>query len=65
MRRLYELCQSPTKTWKPLPHGDHNSSVLEKGYFEAIQVFMESLGSHGDYTMKEDKEIESQDEWKR
>jgi hypothetical protein len=35
MRRLFEICQSPTKIWKPLPAGDHNSSVLEEGYFES------------------------------
>jgi len=29
--------------WKPLPQGDHNTSVLEPGYFEAIAEFMESL----------------------
>ena len=33
MRKLYELCGSPTKTWKALPEGDHNSSVLEDGVF--------------------------------
>ena len=43
MRRLYDLSQSPTKVWKPLPNGDHNSSVLEDGYFEAIREFMENL----------------------
>lgn len=48
MRKLYELCQSPTKTWKPLPEGDHNSSVMEDGYFAAIQTFMESLEGHKD-----------------
>lgn len=40
MRRLYELSTAPTKTWKPLPGGDHNSSVLEDGYFEAIAEFI-------------------------
>jgi len=43
MRRLYEICQTPTKIWKPLPGGDHNSSVLEEGYFEAIATFVENL----------------------
>ncbi|RDW64684.1 hypothetical protein BP6252_10335 [Coleophoma cylindrospora] len=45
MRRLYEICQSPTKIWKPLPGGDHNSSVLEAGYFEAIAEFVGNLDS--------------------
>jgi len=40
MRQLYELSAAPTKIWKPLPGGDHNSSVLEDGYFEAIADFV-------------------------
>ncbi|KAI0154778.1 Alpha/Beta hydrolase protein [Xylariaceae sp. FL1272] len=40
MRRLFELTNAPTKIWKPLPGGDHNSSVLEAGYFEAIAEFV-------------------------
>ncbi len=43
MRRLYEICQSPTKIWKPLPGGDHNSSVVEEGYFESIEDFVANL----------------------
>ncbi|KUJ22893.1 BEM46 family protein-like protein [Mollisia scopiformis] len=43
MRRLYEICQSPTKIWKPLPGGDHNSSVIEEGYFESIADFVANL----------------------
>ncbi|RDA87340.1 hypothetical protein CP532_2615 [Ophiocordyceps camponoti-leonardi (nom. inval.)] len=40
MRQLHEICNAPNKRWKPLPGGDHNSSVLEEGYFEAIAEFM-------------------------
>ncbi|TPX08901.1 uncharacterized protein E0L32_009605 [Thyridium curvatum] len=40
MRQLYEICAAPSKIWKPLPGGDHNSSVLEEGYFEAISDFV-------------------------
>lgn len=40
MRQLYELSKAPTKVWKPLPGGDHNSSVLEEGYFESIADFI-------------------------
>ncbi|PQE31044.1 BEM46 family protein [Rutstroemia sp. NJR-2017a WRK4] len=43
MRRLFEICQSPTKIWKPLPGGDHNSSVVEIGYFEAVADFISNL----------------------
>lgn len=42
MRRLYDLSQAPNKIFKPLPNGDHNSSVLEDGYFEAIADFIAS-----------------------
>ncbi|RDL40091.1 uncharacterized protein BP5553_00070 [Venustampulla echinocandica] len=45
MARLYEICQSPTKIWKPLPAGDHNSSVLEDGYFESVEDFVANLDS--------------------
>lgn len=45
MRQLYELSKAPSKTWKPLPGGDHNSSVLEEGYFEAIAEFIGGLTS--------------------
>lgn len=40
MRQLYDLSSAPTKKWRPLPGGDHNSSVLEEGYFEAIADFV-------------------------
>jgi abhydrolase domain-containing protein 13 len=40
MRQLYELSVAPQKIWKPLPGGDHNSSVLEEGYFESISDFI-------------------------
>ncbi|TVY88582.1 Protein bem46, partial [Lachnellula willkommii] len=43
MRRLFEISQSPTKVWKPLPGGDHNTSVLEEGYFESIEDFIANL----------------------
>jgi hypothetical protein len=43
MKQLYEICKSPTKIWKELPGGDHNSSVIEAGYFEAILEFIEDL----------------------
>lgn len=39
MRQLYDICVS-RKKWRPFPGGDHNSSVLEEGYFEAIADFM-------------------------
>ncbi|KAI1820773.1 alpha/beta-hydrolase [Xylaria intraflava] len=43
MRRLFEVTTTPTKIWKPLPGGDHNSSILEEGYFEAISDFVSDV----------------------
>ena len=48
MRQLYDLCVAPSKTWKPLPGGDHNSSVLEEGYFESIMDFVASVAGGAD-----------------
>ena len=52
MRQLYEISRSPNKIWKPLPDGDHNSSVLETGYFDAIHDFIDTLSPEG-YLEKE------------
>lgn len=39
MKTLYETC--PTrKTFKTFPEGDHNSTVAEPGYFDAIWQFL-------------------------
>lgn len=43
MRRLFEIATTPTKIWKALPGGDHNSSVLEEGYFESIAEFVSNV----------------------
>ena len=40
MRQLYELSTAKNKYWKAFPGGDHNSSVLEEGYFEAVAEFV-------------------------
>lgn len=40
MKALYDMSKASQKFWKPLPGGDHNSSVLEEGYFEAISDFV-------------------------
>lgn len=45
MKRLYEISAAPSKVWKPLPGGDHNSSVLEEGYFEAMKDFVNDVTS--------------------
>ncbi|KIW17722.1 hypothetical protein PV08_04917 [Exophiala spinifera] len=39
MKSLYTAC--PTKkVWKEFPNGDHNSTVAEPGYFDAIWEFL-------------------------
>lgn len=39
MKSLYDSC--PTKkAWKEFPNGDHNSTVAEPGYFDAIWTFL-------------------------
>ena len=39
MKTLYKVC--PTKkVWKEFPNGDHNSTVAEPGYFDAIWSFL-------------------------
>lgn len=43
MKRLHDLSKAPIKIWKPLPGGDHNSSVVEEGYFEAIVDFLNRI----------------------
>ncbi|KAF1344054.1 alpha/beta hydrolase BEM46/Esterase/lipase/thioesterase [Delphinella strobiligena] len=43
MKCLYELYQSGPKVWKELPHGDHNSSVAEVGYFNFVDDFLQKF----------------------
>ena len=43
MRQLYELSTAQMKVWKPFAGGDHNSSVLEEGYFETIADFIDRV----------------------
>ena len=47
MRKLYELSVTPQKIWKSLPEGDHNSTVLEDGYFESIADFITDVTGDG------------------
>ncbi|KAF7194988.1 Protein bem46 [Pseudocercospora fuligena] len=41
MKELFKLCRSPRVMWKELPHGDHNNTVAEPGYFMHIDEFLE------------------------
>ncbi|KAF3154091.1 hypothetical protein TWF569_000927 [Orbilia oligospora] len=40
MRRLHEISKAPIKVWKDFPNGTHNDSVMEVGYFENINDFI-------------------------
>lgn len=54
MRQLYELSTAPTKIWKAFPGGDHNSSVIEDGYFDAIADFIAQTTGQAVYREKPD-----------
>lgn len=48
MRDLYDGCKAKTKIWKSFPHGHHNDTVAEEGYFDAIWKFLtEEIASGG------------------
>ena len=40
MKRLHDVSQARTKVWRELPHGDHNNTVVESGYFHFIEDFI-------------------------
>jgi fermentation-respiration switch protein FrsA (DUF1100 family) len=40
MRQLYELSQTKVKYWKGFDDGTHNETVLQPGYFDAIEDFI-------------------------
>jgi hypothetical protein len=40
MKTLYSLCTAPVKIWKDFPQGSHNDTVVEEGYFNAIDEFI-------------------------
>lgn len=42
MKQLFKLCRSKTVVWKELPNGDHNSSIIEPGYFYYIEDFIKT-----------------------
>lgn len=41
MKQLFRLCKSKTVMWKELPHGSHNDTVAEAGYFNHIEEFIQ------------------------
>lgn len=42
MKELFRLSKAKKVVWKELPHGDHNNTVAERGYFLHIEDFIET-----------------------
>ncbi|KAK6362862.1 hypothetical protein TWF730_000315 [Orbilia blumenaviensis] len=40
MRKLHTISKAPIKVWRDFPNGTHNDSVMEPGYFENINDFI-------------------------
>jgi len=42
MKTLFDICKVPAqrKIWREFPNGDHNATVAEPGYFDAIWSFL-------------------------
>ncbi|RVD81053.1 uncharacterized protein DFL_008931 [Arthrobotrys flagrans] len=40
MKRLHAISKAPIKVWRDFPNGTHNDSVMEAGYFENINDFI-------------------------
>ncbi|KAK6509088.1 hypothetical protein TWF481_003851 [Arthrobotrys musiformis] len=40
MRRLHAISKAPVKVWRDFPNGSHNDSVMEPGYFEHVNDFI-------------------------
>ena len=53
MRQLHSACSSGKKEWRLFERGDHNSTCLEPGYFQAIADF---IARHSDLNGLEEDE---------
>jgi hypothetical protein len=42
MKRLFNLTTTQ-KVWRSFPHGTHNDTIAEAGYFDAIHEFMHAV----------------------
>lgn len=40
MKTLYDICKVNLKVWRTFPNGQHNDTVAEPGYFDAIWAFL-------------------------
>jgi abhydrolase domain-containing protein 13 len=43
MAELYMICQAPKKYWREFPHGTHNETVEEPGYFAYFDEFIRKV----------------------
>ena len=57
MKTLFDSAKSPAdRIWKQFPNGDHNSTVSEAGYFDAIWSFLIHEVFHGAWGAKISKQ---------
>lgn len=64
MRTLYDLCKIERKTWRTFKNGDHNSTVAEPGYFEAIwQWMLKEVLDEEDNTETDRTDVTSDELW--
>ncbi|ORY86705.1 Alpha/Beta hydrolase protein [Leucosporidium creatinivorum] len=40
MKELFAICSSKEKEWKSFPHGTHNDTCIQPGYFHDIALFL-------------------------
>lgn len=65
MKALYDQC--PTKkVWREFPNGDHNSTVAEPGYFDAVWEFLVQdvlRGPRKDSIKRADVDVDRKELW--
>lgn len=64
MRTLHDLCKVNQKIWREFEGGDHNSTVAEPGYFNAIWQFLQSkVLAPQDNRKLSDADVKQEDLW--
>lgn len=65
MKTLYDICKVDRKRWKTFPHGHHNDTVAEPGYFDAIWAFLvqDVLSEKFDYNDRESVDVPKDELW--
>lgn len=65
MKTLYETCLAK-KSWQEFPNGDHNSTVAEPGYFDAIWTYLVQDvldGSRGEKLETGETDVDKSELW--